>query len=343
MFTPCAHIISKFEIRLRDPRKEQGFFKSMRELVTILFGVVFGVGLSELGNFTSNYDLSVLILAYFAVVFSWWGYHWGIVVGSPETNILNYLLDCCLVTLYWLLINIRSPLENVLFLYFLMFSLYFFWEVIRFCKKERSLTDRSRICKALKINLIFMLIIEILYLTQCLSMWIRNSVPNSYIVVLLFILVFVYRIFIQFIYSPEAKTDSNAAPVQDYVALIKSAESVAENAKVDHSHFMVGAAILSDTGNIYVGCNVEFDNYSNTIHAEEAALSALVSAGENHPLAIAIFTFGDTIYFPCGMCRQSLYELGGPDLEIISSSSNTREVKRGKMGDLLPEGFRFGS
>ncbi len=105
------------------------------------------------------------------------------------------------------------------------------------------------------------------------------------------------------------------------------------------SDFPVGAAILSDTGKIYVGCNVEFDNYSNTIHAEEAAISAFIAAGEKHPVCIAVFTFDDEIWFPCGMCRQSLFELGGKDLKVIACNNTTCERKT--MGELLPSGFHL--
>jgi len=121
--------------------------------------------------------------------------------------------------------------------------------------------------------------------------------------------------------------------------VVGRAKDVAANARMHLSGFAVGAAILSDTGNIYVGCNVEFDNYSNTIHAEEAAISAFISAGEKHPVCIVVFTFDDKVWFPCGMCRQSLFELGGKDLKVIACNNNTSEMKT--MEELLPFGFHL--
>ncbi|MCK4777195.1 MAG: cytidine deaminase, partial [Actinomycetia bacterium] len=105
--------------------------------------------------------------------------------------------------------------------------------------------------------------------------------------------------------------------------MINKAKEVAKNARIHLSGFAVGAAILSDSGNIYTGCNVEFDNYSNTIHAEEAAISAFVSAGEKRMVSAVIYTFTDKIRYPCGMCLQSLFELGGNDLKVIACNEKT--------------------
>jgi len=121
--------------------------------------------------------------------------------------------------------------------------------------------------------------------------------------------------------------------------LIKKAKHIAKNARAHLSNFQVGAAILGASGRIYVGCNIEFDNYSNTIHAEEAAISSAISSGEKQILSIAVFTFSNQINFPCGMCRQSLFELGGEDLRVIACNENTYEIKT--MKELLPSGFRL--
>ena len=121
--------------------------------------------------------------------------------------------------------------------------------------------------------------------------------------------------------------------------LIEMARSISHNAKAHLSNFHVGAALLSENGNIYVGCNIEFDNYSNTIHAEEAAISAMVSAGDLIPKKIAVFTNADEPCFPCGMCRQSLFELGREDLEVIAC--NNQNVKKASMDDLMPHAFHL--
>jgi cytidine deaminase len=101
----------------------------------------------------------------------------------------------------------------------------------------------------------------------------------------------------------------------------------------------VGAAIAASSGEIYTGCNIEFDNYSNTIHAEEFAISAFVTAGEKKALAIAVYTFGDNVAFPCGMCRQSLFELGGKRMKVLACNPHSCQTKT--MDELLPEGFKL--
>lgn len=109
---------------------------------------------------------------------------------------------------------------------------------------------------------------------------------------------------------------------EDIDYMIDAAKSVSENAFNPLSKFSVGAAIISASGQVFVGCNIEFDNYSNTIHAEEAAISSMISTGHINPLAVVVYTPTEENYFPCGMCRQSLFELGGPDLLVISASDN---------------------
>ena len=121
------------------------------------------------------------------------------------------------------------------------------------------------------------------------------------------------------------------------VGLVGLAKEVADKARVHLSGYRVGAAILSGSGEVYVGCNVEFDNYSNTIHAEESAISAFVAAGESKMRKVVVFTFGESVAYPCGMCRQSLFELGGYELEVISCKEKV--VERRSMRDLIPEAF----
>jgi len=81
------HMVNRCEVDLKNKNKNEDFYRSLRQLVTILFAVVFGVGLSQLTNFRSlNFwryaDFWVLMTAYIAVVGSWWGYHWATISGS---------------------------------------------------------------------------------------------------------------------------------------------------------------------------------------------------------------------------------------------------------------------
>jgi cytidine deaminase len=340
MWKHFKKVINWCELDLKDRNKNEEFYKSMRELVTILFAVVFGVGLSQLGEVKGNYDLFVLILAYVAVLLSWWGYHLGTIVGPSETNVLAYLIDCGLLVLYWYLINVRSPLTYVLLGYVVMFLLYFLWEVVRYNKEEMPSWQKINIKNAIKTNFVFFFIFLTLFSNRY-WLWIKPDMSEWYYILTLLLLLIIFRIMVNFAYRSKKQINSPTGTQKDDLekTLVERAKDIAANARVHLSGIAVGAAILSDTGRIYVGCNVEFDNYSNTIHAEEAAISAFVAAGEKHPVRIAVFTFDDEIWFPCGMCRQSLFELGGNDLKVIACNNTTCERKT--IEELLPSGFHL--
>ncbi len=120
-------------------------------------------------------------------------------------------------------------------------------------------------------------------------------------------------------------------------ALCAKAEEAAKLALPHLSHYHVGAAILAVSGKIYSGCNIEFDNYTNTIHAEESAIVSMVMGGDSVPLAVAVYTKEDDPFYPCGLCRQSLFEMGGYGLTVIAW--NGEHNKQCLMSELLPGGF----
>jgi len=326
-----------WEINLGSVEKNRDFFESLRELILILFAVVFGVGLSQLGEAKGGYDFAVLFLAYFSALLSWWGYHYGIIVGPKETNILNYFIDCGLLIVYWFLINKRSPLHVVLILYLIMFGLYTFWELVRMIETKKKMIKNACIINGLFSFLIVLLLELNLYLTLYGK---TDKIKDWYYIATLYVMIFVYRWIMHKVYRPKDEEifEENILINKDK-ELIKKAKHIAKNARAQLSNFRVGAAVLGASGRIYVGCNIEFDNYSNTIHAEESAISSAISSGEKRILSIAVFTFSNQIYFPCGMCRQSLFELGGEDLRIIACNENTCEIKT--MKELLPSGFRL--
>jgi len=324
--------VNRLEVDLKNRRKNEQFYSSSSELVRILFAVVFGVGLAELGRASGLYDWSVLFLAYTAIVLSWWGYHYATVAGPSETNVLNYFIDYVLLGVYWFLMNSRTSLFWVLALYLIMFVLYSLWELVR-----NVGTEDQRIKNAIKVNSVFSLIILCLWVLH-FSKWM--TLQDWVYVPILYALIVGYRVWIRYVYRPEDHIRLYQGRIEDTdKKLVERAKSVAANARIHLSGFAVGAAVLADTDRIYVGCNIEFDNYSNTIHAEEAAISAAMAAGEKCIASIAIFTFSDRVYFPCGMCRQSLFELGGKDLRVIACSENSCEITT--IGELLPSGFHL--
>ena len=302
----------------------------------MLFAVVFGVGLSELGNVKGPYDLIVLALSYIAVLLSWWGYNWGTIRGPQETNVLNYFIDCLLLVVYWLLINDRSSITSILLCYSIMFLLYWLWEAVRAYKPNMAESDKKKVVKARYANFLFFLCMLTLLASRNLKQF-ENIIYIGFIA----FLVITYRIWIHMVYREITKsvrkvpTDIEKME-NDLVALAKC---IAAKARVPLSGYRVGAAILASSGKKYMGCNIEFENYSNTIHAEEAAISSFIGAGEKDALMIAVFTFGQEVVFPCGMCRQSLYELSGPNLKVIACTETIREMKT--MGELLPNGFHL--
>lgn len=330
-------LLCKCEIDLKAPEKNARLYGSSRELVAMLFAVVVGVGLEKINSAIKTNEIFSyfqLAVVYIAIILSWWGYNYGTIMGPNETNLMNYGIDCLLLVLYWALINWWDKTEIVIFGFVLMFALYWLWELIRLSNAKRSVSDRQKISEAATINLwwtvsIGLLFIYFIFLKEkliCLGV--------------LFVLIAWYRIKIHRIYSIELEPFTSLAGMNSQKRqLIDAARSIVSKARVHLSKFPVGAAVLSETGKIYVGCNVEFDNYSNTIHAEEAAISALIAAGEEKVITAAVFTLDEKLHFPCGMCRQSLAELGGEGLSIIACNAKTSEEITIK--ELLPQAFHL--
>jgi len=123
----------------------------------------------------------------------------------------------------------------------------------------------------------------------------------------------------------------------DYKVLIKKAQEAKGKAYVPYSNFRVGAAILSEDGQIFTGCNIENVSYSLTICGERTALFKAVSEGVRKFKAIAISTDTEEITSPCGSCRQALLEFG-KDIDVIMANAHG-DYKVCKVKDLLPLAF----
>ena len=105
----------------------------------------------------------------------------------------------------------------------------------------------------------------------------------------------------------------------------------------------VGAALLAKDGRVYTGCNIECATYTPTNCAERTALFKAVSEGEREFTAIAIVgsKVGEKntlVTGPCGVCRQALFEFGGPSLTVIMAKSEDDYIVM-TLGELLPYGF----
>lgn len=134
--------------------------------------------------------------------------------------------------------------------------------------------------------------------------------------------------------------DSNAfagISNQTWDALYKAALEVRQNAYTPYSKFKVGAAFLMESGDIFVGCNVENASFGATICAERTAIGTAITQGIHNPRALAVVTDIDPPAAPCGICRQVLAEFAD-SLPILLA--NTHGKRRFTTLDLLlPQRF----
>lgn len=129
----------------------------------------------------------------------------------------------------------------------------------------------------------------------------------------------------------------------DKTALIRAAFAAREKAYTPYSHFKVGAALLAKNGQVFTGCNIENAAYTPTNCAERTALFKAVSEGITEFAAIAVVgsregEVNTLVTGPCGVCRQALFEFGGPDLIVLMAKSETDYIET-TLGQLLPYGF----
>ena len=121
--------------------------------------------------------------------------------------------------------------------------------------------------------------------------------------------------------------------------LIKAAMEAKEHAYVPYSHFRVGAALLTKSGKVYQGCNIENAGYSPTNCAERTAFFKAVYEGEREFAAIAINGDGDDYLYPCGVCRQVMMEFCDPDTFQIILATSKDQYEIFTLKELLPLGF----
>ena len=123
----------------------------------------------------------------------------------------------------------------------------------------------------------------------------------------------------------------------DWSALKAAALAVQAQAYVPYSNYHVGAALLTESGEIVTGCNVENATFGATCCAERTAVFSAVAAGHRRFRAVAVVTKGDTPGTPCGICRQVLAEFGN-DLEVLCFTPEGAEQSY-LLSELLPHAF----
>jgi cytidine deaminase len=117
--------------------------------------------------------------------------------------------------------------------------------------------------------------------------------------------------------------------------LISRSIEAREQAYVPYSRFPVGAALLTATGKIYTGCNIENASYGLTVCAERVAIWKAVSEGETEFEALAVAT--NIAGSPCGACRQVMAEFA-PDMPVLIADLNGQAIET-SVTDLLPLAF----
>lgn len=120
--------------------------------------------------------------------------------------------------------------------------------------------------------------------------------------------------------------------------LIEEACNIMDNAYVPYSKFRVGAALLTKSGKVYTGCNIENAAYPVTCCAERVAIFKAISEGETKFQEMAVAADSSRPVPPCGSCRQVMSEFFHKTMHIHLTNLN-KETKSFKMEELLPFSF----
>jgi cytidine deaminase len=123
--------------------------------------------------------------------------------------------------------------------------------------------------------------------------------------------------------------------------LLDRARRAREHAYAPYSRFTVGAAVLTATGEIFSGCNIENDSLGATICAERVAIFGAVAAGCRALTALAVIADTPEPVAPCGLCRQVLAEFN-PDCPVLMANLAGR-TRLANLKELLPLAFRWPS
>ena len=120
----------------------------------------------------------------------------------------------------------------------------------------------------------------------------------------------------------------------DYNLLMQKAKEASKKSYSPFSKFAVGASVLASDGKIYSGCNIENSSFGMTICAERCAIFKAVSEGEKEILAVAIYSPNEDDCYPCGACRQVMYEFQGQsEIQIITEKDGKNIIRA--MSDFL--------
>lgn len=126
--------------------------------------------------------------------------------------------------------------------------------------------------------------------------------------------------------------------------LIDAASAARARAYAPYSRYAVGAALETESGKVFAGCNVENASYGACLCAERSAVAQMVAAGESNPVACAVVTGGASPGAPCGICRQVLSEFAKDLLVVLVAEGPRGRIRRETtLASLLPLAFHIES
>jgi cytidine deaminase len=124
----------------------------------------------------------------------------------------------------------------------------------------------------------------------------------------------------------------------------ESLQELLETAKVARlksiapfSNFLVGAAVKTEDGKVYIGCNIESASYGLTVCAERVAIWKALSEGERHFTELAIVADTESLTPPCGTCRQIIWEFAKNATIVLGNLHGETQVV--SIRELLPRAF----
>lgn len=118
--------------------------------------------------------------------------------------------------------------------------------------------------------------------------------------------------------------------------LLQAAIEARQHAYVPYSHFPVGAVAMTDSGQLYTGCNIENASFGLTICAERTAIFKAIAAGENRIVTVAVVANTPGPTAPCGACRQVMAEFGVLNVIMANTNGVCQTVE---LNELLPYAF----
>jgi cytidine deaminase len=125
---------------------------------------------------------------------------------------------------------------------------------------------------------------------------------------------------------------------QLYAQLMQEARRAMTFSYSPYSKFAVGAAVLTEDGTIYTGCNIENINLTNGLCAERTAFAKAISEGKNRFKVVAVVAAQGKFCWPCGLCRQVMREFGGDTTVVVETGDGGFE--EALLDELIPQSMK---